>query len=93
MLGQDYIGKQLDKDIKIEGNKTYSPETCMFVTHRENAIKSSSKTYTLTSPCGDIVTITNLHEFSRVNGLDSSHMNKVCRGKINSYKGWTAAKE
>lgn len=31
MQWQDWEGKELDKDILIKGNKTYSPETCVFV--------------------------------------------------------------
>lgn len=29
-------GYELDKDIKVEGNKLYSPETCLLVSHAEN---------------------------------------------------------
>lgn len=33
---QDTEGKQLDKDLKVLGNKTYGPDTCLFVTHEVN---------------------------------------------------------
>lgn len=36
MEKQDWQSKQLDKDILIEGNKIYSPETCVFVTQMVN---------------------------------------------------------
>ena len=33
----NYIeGYQLDKDIKVEGNKVYGPDTCMFISKQEN---------------------------------------------------------
>lgn len=38
MEGQDWEGKHLDKDLKIPGNKMYSPATCMFVTPRINGL-------------------------------------------------------
>jgi hypothetical protein len=37
MMAQDWEGRQLDKDILVEGNKIYSPETCRFVEAIVNA--------------------------------------------------------
>ena len=36
MMTQDFEGNQLDKDLLFEGNKVYSPETCVFVTQTVN---------------------------------------------------------
>lgn len=37
MVTQDWEGMQLDKDILFEGNKVYSEEKCVFVTHAVNS--------------------------------------------------------
>ncbi|HUH57694.1 MAG TPA: hypothetical protein VL020_04170 [Pseudomonadales bacterium] len=42
MEKQDFEGKQLDKDILIEGNKVYSAETCVFVTQMVNNFNTDS---------------------------------------------------
>ena len=36
MITQDWKGKELDKDLLFEGNKMYSPETCVFVSREAN---------------------------------------------------------
>ena len=36
MMTQDWEGNQLDKDLLFEGNKVYSPETCVFVSGMVN---------------------------------------------------------
>jgi hypothetical protein len=38
MEAQDWLGKQLDKDIIAPGNKVYSPDTCAFVSPAINTL-------------------------------------------------------
>ena len=38
MVKQDWEGKQIDKDILVQGNKVYSPETCLFVSSQINSL-------------------------------------------------------
>jgi hypothetical protein len=38
MESQDWKGKELDKDLLIQGNKIYSPEACMFVSQAVNSL-------------------------------------------------------
>ena len=42
MMIQDWQDNQLDKDILFEGNKVYSPETCVFVTPMVNTFTIDS---------------------------------------------------
>lgn len=43
MLQQDWEGLELDKDIKIPGNKMYSPFTCLFVPKEVNNLMKAPK--------------------------------------------------
>ena len=38
MEAQPYQGNQLDKDIKVPGNKIYGPDTCLFVPYYVNSL-------------------------------------------------------
>ena len=40
---QDWEGMELDKDIKINGNRIYSPESCIFIPHEVNSLLNDSK--------------------------------------------------
>lgn len=42
MVVQDWQDKQLDKDLLFEGNKVYSPETCVFVSKVVNSFTTDS---------------------------------------------------
>lgn len=41
METQDWKGNQLDKDLLIEHNKVYSPETCLFLSREVNSFLTS----------------------------------------------------
>ena len=91
---ENYIeGFQIDKDCKIEGNKVYSPENCMFVSRKENMVKARAKHYIFTAPGGETVSIYNLAEFCRDKGLSAGVMSKVVNGKANHHKQWTCDHE
>lgn len=42
MQKQDWVGKQLDKDLLLKGNKVYSPENCVFVDLMTNSFTTDS---------------------------------------------------
>lgn len=86
--GADY---QLDKDIKVKGNRIYSPEHCIFVSAIENSGQSNSKVHHLINPEGVRVSVFNLKKYCRDNDLDElfySGLVRVSNGDRISYKGW-----
>lgn len=78
----------LDKDIKIKGNKIYSPDTCMFVTPAENIIAARAMHYVVTDPYGVEYDVYNLSEFCNQKGLRRSTIVQMIRGKNPPYKRW-----
>lgn len=82
----------VDKDIKIKGNKTYSPDTCMIVSISDNSQHSVGcykREWSLISPIGEVVTFTNQSRFADDNLLCKNGVSLLIRGKLKSHKGWT----
>lgn len=82
---------QIDKDIKVEGNKIYSPVACILVSKLENIMhmnKQRMKRCVLISPCGEEHDVLNVSEFARDNGLFQSLLQKVIKGERKHHKGW-----
>jgi len=88
---KDGLKYHLDKDIKVDGNRIYSPETCMFVTQRDNNQKAKSKNYELKNPQGLIVRIYNLAKFCKEHDLNQANLRSVLKGTRNHHKGYTRA--
>lgn len=86
--GHDY---HLDKDIKVNGNKVYSPDACMFVTAVENIVASSAMSWRIKSPSGEVYDVYNMADFCREHGLCSGNVSSMLSGKYKSSKGWTRA--
>jgi hypothetical protein len=52
MIKQDWQGKAIDKDILVQGNKVYSPSTCIFVTTSINNLLITHKSRKRQYPIG-----------------------------------------
>ena len=88
----NYIeGFHIDKDIKQRGvkNKVYGPNTCKFVSQKDNNIEASAKNYRMRDPSGVVHVIYNLSEFARKNGLSKECLYAVNSRKSKHHKGWT----
>jgi hypothetical protein len=54
----------------------------------KSVTKAKSKTWIVTNPCGESMTITNLAQFCRDNGLHQGTMVDLASGKWQTHKGW-----
>lgn len=80
---------ELDKDILVDGNKTYGPSFCKLVSRQENIQKAKSKHYSAVSPNGVVHNIYNMRKFCGDKNLHQSAMGLVCAGRRKQHKGWT----
>lgn len=85
---KDGLKYDLDKDIKVEGNKVYGPDTCIFVDQALNKQKAKAKKCRMTNPDGVVIEINNVKKFCRDNNLLYTSFNEVTLGRLKSYKGW-----
>lgn len=87
---------QLDKDIKIKGNKVYGPDTCMFVTAADNTAEKNARYVDEVSHeyalivvnTGEVIEGKNKNEFIRTNGLNSNFFSMLERGKYQQSHGY-----
>jgi len=67
MKSQDWNGMQLDKDLKIKGNKVYSENACLFIPHKLNTILNGRKAARGLYPQGVSLATRNRGFISRIN--------------------------
>lgn len=95
------IQYDLDKDTKVKGNKIYSKETCVFITHKENTARGARSsnitglTYIATRLSdGYTEEFTNQTEFAENYNLSQANISSYLSGnyKFTHVKGWTFEK-
>lgn len=84
-------GIHLDKDVKLEGNRVYSPEACSLIGAQENMEKAHSDSFEIESPDGQIFKGRNVSKFCREHGLSQAHISCVLKGSRSHHKGWRRA--
>lgn len=83
---------EIDKDIKIKGNKVYSKDTCMFVTHAMNTVESNLTGKRYKAFCietKEVKYFYNQIQFCRDFGFNRARLWACLSGKAKSHKGWT----
>lgn len=89
---ENYIeGYHLDKDIGSTDQKVYSPETCVFVTQKENncqAVREKTEEFVLIASDGKKYKGTIKKEFADRFGLCPRRVGELISGRINNYAGW-----
>lgn len=81
----------LDKDTKIEGNKIYSKDNCIFIPAKDNISYKPSvmKEFVVVTPDMEIREHQwNVEKFARDNNLHPWGIHKCLTGETKTYKGW-----
>ena len=83
---------ELDKDIKVKGNKTYGPDFCLFVTKQENLSDKSVATTLMNGFTGEVFAFGSLKDAAKATGMSTAQvcrLRKERKGKCTS-DGWFA---
>ena len=83
-------GYELDKDIKINGNKVYGPQSCQFVTKHENLSEKSKSVDLMNGITGEIFHFDSLTDAAKSTGMSIAQVCRLGRerlGKCTS-DGW-----
>lgn len=84
-FNDNYIdGYELDKDIKVKGNKVYSPETCMFVSKKDNLSEKSKKVSLMHIVTGEIVHFKSIKDASNFTGINYATISRACNPEFKS---------
>ena len=86
---------QLDKDIKIRGNKVYSKNTCMFVSMETNSKFTSLSNHSyigINNITKEEISFTNMSDFSKEHNLHRSVISQCISGKYKQTGGWSFKK-
>lgn len=86
--GREY---HLDKDIKIQGNKIYSPEACIFVSPEDNSMHrcgTLNKYFVLSHNKHGIRYVRNLSNLAREFGVNQNGFSYLVNGHKKTYHGW-----
>ena len=82
---------ELDKDLRFKGNKLYSKDTCMWVTHKQNMQYQPLKQvpfYAYNEYTGEIKEGVNQMKFASEHGISSSTISSAVNGRKHRSGDW-----
>ncbi len=83
-------GYELDKDIKVKGNRVYGPETCLFVTKERNLSEKTVPVSLMNGVTGEIFHFSSTTKAAAGTGMSAAQVSRLSRerrGKCSS-GGW-----